>query len=84
MRVTQASMSASVTSPDGQRGGEARRGGSCGAGISTSSPAVTDGPASRRPKIQSLMTKPSKPHSSRSTSVRSVGLWPHHSPFTEL
>ena len=46
------------------------------AGISTSSPAVTDGPASRRPKIQSLMTKPSKPHSSRSTSVSSVAALP--------
>ena len=54
------------------------------AGISTSSPAVTDGPASRRPKIQSLMTKPSKPHSSRSTAVSRAGLCPHHSPLTLL
>ena len=37
-------------------------------GISRSRPAVSEAAASRRPKIQSLWTKPSNPHSSRRTS----------------
>ena len=41
------------------------------AGISTSSPARTDFGPSRTPSSQSLVTNPSKPHSSRSTACSS-------------
>ena len=34
--------------------------------------------------MKSVMTKPSKPHSSRSTSVSSACDWPAHSPLSEL
>ena len=42
------------------------------------------GPRRGGPRIQSLITKPSNPHSSRRTSVRRARLWPHHSPLTLL
>ena len=66
-----------------QGGGEVP-GGIMRYGISTSRPAWTDRGASRIPKIQSLITKPPNPHSSRSTPVRRSRLSPHHSPFTLL
>ena len=72
VRVTQASMSAQEASPLARAASRPVRR-IMGAGISTSSPAVRDGPAARRPKIQSLITKPSKPHWSRSTSRRARG-----------
>ncbi len=53
-------------------------------GISTSSPACKLFTPSRSPKIQSEMTKPTKPHSSRKMSEINAVFSPHHSPFTEL
>ena len=83
MHATDRSTSAHDASPDSSAAGRwlARI---IRYGISMSSPAVTDVAASRMPKIQSLMTNPSNPHSSRRTSVSNPWCWPAHSPLTLL
>ena len=62
-------------------------GAACAAGGTASrcrGPRRTDFTASRSPKIQSEMTNPWKPHSSRRISVSSTSFSPHHAPLTEL
>ena len=53
-------------------------------GISTSMPASRLATGSCTPNTQSLVTKPVKPHSSRSTSVRSAPFTSIGAPLTEL